>query len=400
MPDTRFLHAGRECFADFSCSASTPLRLPEIPMTARLFRRSSLLPLAFAFAFAHAGAGTPLYHLRVVTAPGASSVQALDINDAGQLVGQYLDADFNGQAAFWDADGTAHVLGLPGIGDGTAYAINNKGQIVGSFMDYENPVAGLLWNAKMPEVPTNLSGDPGVNVSPADINDAGVVVGGFGLPAHSRAFVWTQQAGLVDYGVADETVEFQQARWSAVNASGKLVGGWNVHSSDIHATVGVVGTPAVLPMSAMAAEFASSAVGVNASGIAVGVGLAVDTPSLVPVVFANDGSYSEIPGATLDQGNGCAAAINDSGVIVGSAGIGTASGCAPGHRAWVYRDGTVYDLYDVVDDHADFASFQIGHAINAAGEIVGSGLTADGDVASFVLTPIAGDGIFANGFDD
>jgi len=370
-------------------------------MTARPLRRSPLLPLAIAIAFAaaSASAGTPLYHLRVVTAPDASSVQALDINDAGQLVGQYLDADFNGQAAFWDADGTVHALGLPGMGDGIAYAINNHGQIVGSFMDYVNPVAGLLWNAATPDVSTNLSSDPDVNVSPQDINDDGVVVGGFGLPAHSRAFVWTAGTGLVDYGVADETVEFEQASWSAVNASGKLVGGWNVHSSDIHATTGTVGTPAVLPMSDMAAEFASRATSVNAAGIAVGLGLAVDTPDLVPVMFAADGSFGAIPGATLDQVSGCAAAINDSGVIVGSAGIGSASGCAPGMQAWVYRDGTVYDLYDVVDDHADFASFQIARAINAAGEIVGTGRTADGNVASFVLTPIRGDGIFADGFD-
>jgi len=364
--------------------------------------RPSLFPLAAALAIAAstADAGTPLYHLRVVSAPpGASTIQALDINDAGQIVGEYLDADFNGRAAFWDADGTAHALGLPGEGDGIAYAINNHGQIVGSFMDYVNPVAGLLWNAATPDASINLSSDPDVNVSPADINDDGVVVGGFGLPAHSRAFVWTADGGLVDYGVADETVEFEQARWSAVNASGKLVGGWNVHSSDIHATAGTVGTPAVLPMSDMAAEFASSAVGMNAAGIAVGVGLAVDAPSLVPVVFAADGTFSEIPGATLDQDSGCAAAINDSGVIVGSAGIGTASGCAPGLRAWVYRDGVVHDLYDVVDDHADFAKFQIAHAINAAGVIVGTGLTNDGQVASFVLTPILGDAIFTDGFD-
>lgn len=375
---------------------------PEIPMTARPFRRLLVLPLAatLALAVGRANAGAPLYHLSVVTAPDASFIQALDINDAGQLAGQYLDADFNGRAAFWDADGTAHVLGLPGKGDGIAYAINNHGQIVGSFMDYVNPVAGLLWNAATPDASTNLRGTPDVNVTPQDINDAGVVVGGFGLPGHSRAFVWTQATGLVDYGIADETVEFQQARWSAVNASGKLVGGWNVHSSAIHATVGAVGTPAVLPMSDMTALFASSAVGVNAAGIAVGVGLAVATPTLVPVVFANDGTYREIPGATLDQDSGCAAAINDSGVIVGSAGIGTASGCAPGRRAWVYRDGTVHDLYDVVDDHGIFASFQIARAINASGVIIGSGLSADGDIASFVLTPIVGDGIFVDGFDD
>ncbi|HEY0230412.1 MAG TPA: hypothetical protein VGC55_04090 [Dokdonella sp.] len=373
-------------------------------MTARTARttppRLRLAALAAALAACgSAAAATPLYHLTVVTAPDASSIQAVDINDAGQMVGGYLDADFNGRAAFWDTDGSVHALGLPGAGDGFAYAINNQGQIVGSFLDYVNPSVGLLWNAATPDDSTNLSSDPSVNVSPEDINDAGVVVGGFGLPAQSRAFVWTQAGGLVDYGVEDSTVEFEQAHWSAVNASGKLVGGWNVHSSDIHATVGAVGTAVVLPMSDMTTQSPSTAVGVNAAGIAVGVGLADSHPDLVPVVFAEDGTFSEIPGATLDQVSGCAAAINDSGVIVGSAGIGSASGCAPGMQAWVYRDGTVYDLYDVVDDPGVFTRFQIGRSINASGVILGAGITSDGSSASFVLTPIASDAVFADGFD-
>lgn len=371
------------------------------PTARSILPRLRLAVLAAALAAAgSAAAGTPLYHLTVVPGiPDASSVQAVDINDAGQMVGGYLDADFNGRAAFWDTDGSVHALGLPGVGDGFAYALNNQGQIVGSFMDYVNPTAGLLWNAATPDESTNLGSDPSVNVSPQDINDAGVVVGGFGLPAQSRAFVWTQADGLVDYGVADSTVEFEQAHWSAVNTSGKLVGGWNVHSSDIHATVGMVGTAIVLPMSDMAAQLPSTAVGVNAAGIAVGVGLADSHPDLVPVVFAADGTYSEIAGATLDQESGCAAAINDAGVIVGSAGIGSASGCAPGMQAWVYRDGTVYDLYDVVDDPGIFTRFQIGRAINASGVILGAGVTSDGSTASFVLTPIAADAVFADGFD-
>ncbi|MEP7042366.1 MAG: hypothetical protein ABI843_04855 [Dokdonella sp.] len=373
-------------------------------MTARSARTTPphLRLAALTAAFATCGtaaAGTPLYHLSVVTAADASSVQAVAINDAGQMVGGYLDADFNGRAVFWDTDGSAHVLSLPGQGDGFAYAINNQGQAVGSFMDYVNPTVGLLWNTATPDQSTNLSSDPNVNVSPQGINNAGVVVGGFGLPAQSRAFVWTQATGLVDYGVEDSTVEFEQAHWSAVNASGKLVGGWNVHSSDIHATTGTVGTAVVLPMSDMTTNFPSSAVGVNASGVAVGVGLASEHPDLVPVIFAEDGTYSEIAGATLDQVSGCAAAINDSGVIVGSAGIGSASGCAPGMQAWVYRDGSVYNLFDVVDDPGIFTSFQIGRAINASGVILGAGRTADGSTASFVLTPIASDAVFADGFD-
>lgn len=360
-----------------------------------------LLPSALAALLfcAEAGAGTPLYHLRVLTVPDGSGTQATDVNDAGQIVGNYMDAEFNARAVLWDADGTAHPLGVPGQGDVYAYAINNAGQIVGSFLDYVNPVAGLIWNAAAPQQSAPLHDDPNVNVSPADINDAGVVVGAFGLPAQSRAFVWSADGGLVDYGVQDPDVEFQQARWSAVNAAGKLVGHWNVHSSTVHATGGQVGTPAVLSLGAMSEEYPTVATALNDAGTVVGVGLAADVPQLVPVVFDEDGSFTEIPGAVLDQENGCASAINAEGVVVGSAGIGSASGCVPGLKIWVYRDGAVYDLYEVVDDPGPFVRLQSAAAINDHGVIVGFGRQADDSLAAFVLTPIASDAIFADGFD-
>ena len=71
----------------------------------------------------------------------------------------------------------------------------------------------------------------------------------------------------------------------------------------------------------------------------------------------------------------------------------------PGLQAWVYRDGTVHDLYTVVDDTSGFTYFANAVAINASGVIVGTGHDADDNVQSFVLTPIAADPIFADGFE-
>jgi len=356
---------------------------------------SALAALSLVAAAAHAG--TPLYHLTPLTVPGATSVTVEDINDAGEIVGTYNDANFVRHAVLWDAAGW-HELALP-PGDevnGIARAINNAGQIVGTSDDFVQPTFGLLWSADTPGTYTVLNNDSGASVLPNDINENGVVAGGWGVP--SRAFVWTLAEGLVDYGIPDPTVADQQARWTAVNDSGKLIGFWNVHVADIHATLGEVGTPAVVGMGGASATERTNAVGMNAAGVAVGLGSDA-AQNLVPVVFADDGSFAAIAGATLDQDNGAAIAINDDGIIVGTAGIGTANGPVPGLQAWVYRDGTVYDLFTVADDTSAFTRFANAVAINANGVIVGTGRDADDNVQSFVLTPIAADPIFANGFE-
>lgn len=348
---------------------------------------------------------TALYHLVPLTVPGATSVTVNDVNNLGQAVGSYQDADFLRHAVLWDADGTAHTLAMPAGVDveGIARAINNNGQIVGTATDYEFGGYGLLWNATTPGQYTLIHGVAEQSASVNDISDSGVAVGGvagFGTGVASRAFVWTAAGGLVDYGVADPTVANQHARWSAVNNAGKLVGYWSLGFSTIHATVGLVGSPMVLPMSQMTEDFPSIANAINASGVAVGLGLGAN-PVLVPVVFAADGTFTEIPGATLAQTNGGATAINAAGVIVGNAGIGSANGIVPGLQAFVHRDGVSHDLFQVTDNTAGFERFASASAINDSGVIAASGrLASDNSVASFLLRPISADVIFASGFDN
>lgn len=357
-----------------------------------------LAAACLALATPAAFAGTPLYHLEPLAIPDATSVAVADINDAGQMVGSFTDQDFVRHPVLWDGGGWHELARPPGDEvNGIAYAINNAGQIVGSSDDFVVATRGLLWDASTPDEYTLLDEDTDLSVRPVDISDAGIVVGGFGVP--SRAFVWTAESGLVDYGIQDPNVEDQQARWSAINASGTLIGYWNQHVSNIHATIGEVGTPTVLGLGGDSEAFPTNAVGINDAGTIVGLGLSASTPDLVPVVFASDGSYTEIPGATLDQNNGAAIAVNGDGIIVGTAGIGTANGPVPGLKAFVYRDGMAYDLYTIVDDATGFERFSNAVAINSAGVIVGTGRDADGNVQSFVLTPVLGDAIFASGFE-
>jgi hypothetical protein len=115
----------------------------------------------------------------------------------------------------------------------------------------------------------------------------------------------------------------------------------------------------------------------------------------VPVVYAADGSASAVPGATVDLPAGQALGINDAGIIVGRADdFGTLT-----FKAFVAIDGTSYDLYEQVDDTANFDYFLTAKAVNASGTIGGVARFGDLQVGSYVLTPIADDGIFGDGFD-
>ena len=364
----------------------------------------ALLSLVLTALCGCALAGSPaLYHLTALEVPGATSVTVKDINNAGQAVGTYQDQDFVSHAVLWDAAGW-HELAIPSGAEvlGIAIAINDAGQIVGTADDFMT-LRGLLWNASTPDQYTVIGDGSALQVQPLAISESGVVVGSVrlqqGVPNH--AFVWQESTGLVDYGLQDPTMldPDQNARWSAVNSAGRIVGNWYTQSSNIHATVGQVGTPAVLSMSSMTESLASFPAAINEAGIAVGVGLDPATSKLVPVIFALDGTFTEIPGAILDQVNGAALAINAAGVVVGSAGIGTQSGPGLGLKAWVWRDGMIHDLFDVVDDASGYSSFRGGSAINDHGVIVGNGRDAASAPVGFMLTPILTDAIFANGFE-
>ena len=108
------------------------------PMSTSASFRPSIRALAAAIAVsasATAAAGAPQYHLTVIEIPGAVDVYAYDINDAGQVVGYYVDENFLNHAFIYDADG-AHTLAVPTSGEGDVFsqasAINEAGDIAGN----------------------------------------------------------------------------------------------------------------------------------------------------------------------------------------------------------------------------------------------------------------------------
>lgn len=366
-------------------------------------RPGALLPAALAglLAAGSAGAAAPAYHLTRLEIPGAQGIYVNDINDAGEMVGYYVDENFVERAFLWDADGP-HDLAVPASTLGNdvfsaAAAINDSGQIVGYANVWDETAPGLLWNRDDPGQYELLSPDPLVALTPSDISDNGTAVGlraGFQTGEAFHGFVWTAQTGVVDYGTTDTANPEINASWIAVNDAGDLVGVWNFQFAAMHASVGVVGTPAMLPLSAASDAVASTASGINAGGQRIGYMDMDGSGNQVPVTFAADGTASAIPGATLGLPAGQALGINDAGIIVGRAN----DFATLAFKAFVAIDGEVYDLLDHVDDDGGFDYFLAARAVNASGQIVGIARYGDLQVGSFVLTP-SSDAIFDDGFE-
>lgn len=344
---------------------------------------------------AHAGAA-PRYHLTPIEIPGAAGVYVNAVNEAGQAVGYYVSDEGYNQAFLFDGVTVVTLPRPPGRDEAMATAINEAGQIVGyasTITDDGAQTTALFWNAAAPQDYLVIGDDQSHKLDPADINDAGVVVGLASLDGAFRAFSWTQAGGLVDDGVPPNGPD-AQAYWSAINDAGTIVGGWNAIGAVSHATIGHFGTPGILPIAAGVDEVASMAHGIGEDGTAVGEMDLDGSGNSVPVTF-RDGTARAIPGALLGLSSGAAFDVNASGTIVGRAqDFATLS-----FKAFVYADGVAYDLLQQCDGDAGYPYLLKAAAINDRGVIVGLGRVGDFQVGSFVATPLADDAIFTDGFD-
>ncbi len=347
-------------------------------------------------AVAIAGLPAPHYHLEQITIPDANGIYVADVNEAGQAVGYYIDANFGNQAFLFDGK---QVITLPRPADrdeASATAINDLGQIVGyatTITDDGAQTSAMLWNAAAPEDYLVIGNDQANKLNPADINNAGVVVGLASQDGAFRAFTWSQAGGLVDDGVPPNGPD-SQAYWSAINDAGTIVGGWNAIGALAHATTGQLGTPGIVPIAAGVDAVASMAHGIAEDGTAVGEMDIDGSGQSVPVTFRG-GTAAAIPGALLGLASGAAFGVNAGGTIVGRAqDFATLS-----FKAFISTGGTAYDLLQQCDTDAGFPYLLRAAAINDHGVIVGLGRVGDFEVGSFIATPIADDAIFADGFD-
>lgn len=258
---------------------------------------------------------------------GGSPTEAMDINDAGQIVGYSRNAG-NVERAFLYSQGAIQDLGALGAQSyhsSRAYAINESGQIVGrakpELGDYH---AFSYQGGSMADLGTlggELSEARGVNAH-------GHVVG-FSATSDGavRAFQY-RDGSMTDLG----TLGGENSYAYDINDAGQVVGGSQVVGSVTHAFVYSQGTMTDL--------------------------------------------------GTLGGDDAWGRSINATGQIVGRSRL--ASGIS---RSFLYTDGTMWNLDTLVDPASGWNQLD-AYDINDAGQLTGYGRNGDGQWHGFLLTPV------------
>lgn len=308
---------------------------------------------------------------------------AYDINEAGEVVGEaYLAGDEFAHAVLW-VDGVPTDLGAI-EGNSAAWAINNGGQIVG-WSDTSLLSTAMLWeNGSWTDLGADMNA-AGSSVA-WDITESGVVVGQASLDGGFPAgFIWSGAGTGVNEGTPDG---YNGGANKGVNEAGYTVGHAYFFGDPDRAMMGEPdGRGGWVEHDIGPAGYAFSiATEINDAGTIVG--------------FANDGRGAWNAAIfTLDRDNPVVSLgtlpelenseaydINESGVIVGGA---WDDDFLLEPRAWVYFDGEMHDLNDFLPPgQTEWATLLSAEGVNDAGDIVGYGATAAGDIRGFVMSGV------------
>jgi uncharacterized membrane protein len=194
--------------------------------------RQHLVHCVFAFGFALAAGNTvalaqETQPFTTIDIPGATSTVALDVNDAGDVVGSYLVAGRT-RGFLLDRNGQVHWIDFPGAVFTRAAGINARGEIVGTYRlpaDPPNARHGFLFSEGLF---TTIDPPGAVFTNPLGISEWGDIVGRFCLTTPCQPH-GPNVHGFLLRGGEFTTVDVPGARgtnaWK-INARGDIVGGY------------------------------------------------------------------------------------------------------------------------------------------------------------------------------
>lgn len=298
--------------------------------------------------------------------PGDTASQPTGINNLGQISGWSTGA--NGSTAWIYSNGTLTSLGNPAAPGSQALALNNLGQVVGqtntrALDGYHGFVSS---NGVMQDI--------GGGLTPQGINDSGTIVGFYDLPgAVQRAFIdnngVVQDLGTLPGG--GSAVAY------AINNAGQIAG-----ESDTGVT-----THAFLytggAMRDLGTLGGTTSVGTAINGLGDVVGTSRTSAGQLHAFLDTGGGMTDLGtlvGGVATFANG----VNDSDQVIGYGDTNA------GNRAFLYSNGTLYNLNDLIDPSLGVTLVR-AVGINDAGQIIAWGglgqLQSPTNTQAFLLTP-------------
>jgi probable HAF family extracellular repeat protein len=350
------------------------------------------------------GASHARYRFTDLGVLGGLDSAARAVSETGVVVG-HADvrpgSGLHGFHAFWWPPLAATMVDLGTIGGdqrSAANDVNGVNQIVGASLAADGRTHAFLWDGEMRDL--GHLGDERAEANA--INDSGQVAGASAPALDSEhAFLWTPAApngvvgAMVDLGVLPDHVA---SYGLDLNGVGQVVGYSNDQDWMSHPFLwapsepnGPTGTMQELPDLPDAVSGVAEAI--NADGWVVG-SMEVGSPTATERAFAwrprerNGSEGSVIDLGTLGGDHSLAFDVNAAGCIVGYAQL-PGDGEWPGvDHAFLYRDGVMVDLNDLLVPASPEAELMVAEGIGDDGSIVGTAIVA-GHRHAYLLTPVA-----------
>jgi len=163
-----------------------------------------------------------------IGSPGPHGADALDINDRGQVVGEFVTASAHSGAFLWQ-DGVMTDLGTLGGDYARAEAINERGQVVGQSWTASGETHGFLWEDG---TMTDL-GDIGTQGRLISINEDGQIMGNRSATGmDQQAFIW-HDGVMTDLGTLGGAISLARS----ADDGGRVVGASDTAAGERHAFI-------------------------------------------------------------------------------------------------------------------------------------------------------------------
>lgn len=342
-----------------------------------MFKTRFITILGFAYAFSQQAAVAQLQYQYQDLGGGAA---AYAINDAGLVVGSRYNAQNKSQAVVWDKQGLPTFLPDLWGNSSTALSINQSGQIAGQSWNLGAIPQAVAWSGgAITTLATQTNQPVGKAVG---INNAGLVVGNTysAYGGASQAAIW-QGLNVIPLGDAGGTSSVA----TGLNDAGLVTGYVEGITGTFNPQAAIwLGSNVTLLPNLTSSYASSKAYAVNNDGVVVGTAN-TGVSGYVRAVIWRNGEVSALPAiGNVDM----AQDINDLGIVVG-----TKDFSGGFHRAafWDTNTGLNGDLNHLVGPNVLPANITLieAYSINNFGDIVGTSYNSTtGNFGAFALRAV------------